>query len=217
MCPPNFPFVNHDGSCRENSGVDYEAPSDHGAGFINHAHANGPLPQLTTFDCMQSNLISDLSTASRLTSLKHLNLDHNHLSNVTPLTALQQLTTLALENNSVGSLSPLSCLTALVELYAADNRIASMRDVKGLQEARSLLVLDIRGNAVCKDIEYSSYLVYRLHQLRVLDGTVISAASVAAARAKYAGRLTLDFIEEKAGRTKWSQCVLVHATFVCLD
>jgi Leucine-rich repeat (LRR) protein len=158
-----------------------------------------------------SNLISDLSTASQLTSLKHIDLDHNRVTNVAPLAALTQLTALALESNSVGSLSPLGKLTNLVELYVANNRVKAMRDIKGLQDAKNLLILDLRGNSLCNDSEYSGYMIYKLFQLLVLDGEVISAASVAAARAKYAGRLTLDFLEEKAGIVKWSRCVLPHA------
>lgn len=87
---------------------------------------------------------------------------------------------------------------------------------------------------MCEALDYHLYAIYQLRLLRVLDGSGISSASKAAAKAKYAGRLTLEFLEDKAGLTSWSQCaapcscmpaslryaskthLVYHMLFVCL-
>lgn len=41
--------------------------------------------------------------------------------------------------------------------------------------------------------------MYHLRKLRVLDGRAIEATEQAAAKNRYAGRLTLDFLEDRVG------------------
>jgi hypothetical protein len=58
-----------------------------------------------------------------------------------------------------------------------------------------LVILDLEGNplvAACAD--YRHLLLYRLRHLKVLDGAPATAAELAAARAKYSGRLTMSFL-----------------------
>ena len=71
---------------------------------------------------------------------------------------------------------------------------------------RSSIRYVVQGNRVASEADYAAYLVFRLRALRVLDGAAVTAAQVAAARGKYSGRLTLDFLEDKAGPTDWSRC-----------
>lgn len=75
-----------------------------------------------------------------------------------------------------------------------------------VQGAPRLMVLDLAGNAVAAAPEYATYAVFRLRALRVLDGAAVTAAQQAAARGKYSGRLTLDWLEDKAGPTDWARC-----------
>lgn len=142
-----------------------------------------------------------------MTGLEHLDVDRNALASLQPLAALSRLTHVSLAHNRVASLAPLAPLPALVELFAPHNSIASAQRVAALAAAPALLVLDVRGNSAVAGPGARDLLVFRLPRLRVLDGVAVTAACVAAARARYAGRLTLEWLEDTAGRAQWHRCV----------
>ena len=154
---------------------------------------------------MQDNQLADAATIAPLTGLEHLDVDRNALASLEPLTALRRLTHVSLARNRATSLAPLARLPALVELYAPNNRVASAQRVAALAGAAALLVLDVRGNAAAAGSGARDYFVFRLPRLRVLDGVAVTAACVAAARARYAGRLTLEWLEDAAGRMQWNR------------
>lgn len=59
----------------------------------------------------------------------------------------------------------------------------------------SLIILDLVGNPLTSGTEdYRHRLLYKLRHLKVLDGVPAEPAELAAARAKYSGRLTLSFL-----------------------
>ncbi|GLC71381.1 hypothetical protein PLESTF_001109300 [Pleodorina starrii] len=47
--------------------------------------------------------------------------------------------------------------------------------------------------------DYRLYVIFHVRKLKVLDGVAVSPSEVAAAKNKYAGRLTADFLEERLG------------------
>ena len=67
-------------------------------------------------------------------------------------------------------------------------------------------VAECAGNPAAAREDYFLYAVFRLRRLCVLDGEPVSAAQQAAARSRFAGRLTLEFLEERAPGTVWSSC-----------
>lgn len=62
------------------------------------------------------------------------------------------------------------------------------------------------GNPAATREDYFLYAVFRLRRLCVLDGEPVSAAQQAAARSRFVGRLTLEFLEERAPGTVWTSC-----------
>lgn len=62
-----------------------------------------------------------------------------------------------------------------------------------------LIILDLLGNPLCEDPEYRLYCIYHLRHLKVLDGKGIDGAEQAAAKEKYAGKLTMEYLTEKIG------------------
>jgi hypothetical protein len=70
-----------------------------------------------------------------------------------------------------------------------------LQEAERLSVLPRLVILDLEGNpliAACED--YRHLLLYRLRHLKVLDGAPATAAELAAARAKYSGRLTMSFL-----------------------
>lgn len=88
---------------------------------------------------------------------------------------------------------------------AGNNKVDALRELSALKELPKLIILDLQGNPMCDTPDYFLYTIYQLRTLRVLDGAGISPASKAAAKAKYAGRLTLEFLEDKAGLSNWAR------------
>lgn len=57
------------------------------------------------------------------------------------------------------------------------------------------MILDLADNLLVAATEdYRLVLLYRLRHLKVLDGVPAEPAELAAARAKYSGRLTMSFL-----------------------
>eukprot|EP00892_Ulva_mutabilis_P012061 jgi/Ulvmu1/9227/UM005_0327.1 len=153
---------------------------------------------------LQHNLLSSVAAVSRMVQLRHLDVSHNMLTCLRPLAPLEGLEQLCVDSNNIGDLAPLSDLSALMELYAAHNTLTSMHVFAAIAELPKLFVADFRGNAIAKIEDYYQYAVFRLRRLCVLDGDTVSAAQQAAARNKFVGRLTMEFLEERAPGTKWN-------------
>ena len=162
-----------------------------------------------------------LPASSAAMALERLDLSRNHLSDAAPLAALTRLRRLDVSNNRLASLSPLTTLSRLEVLAADGNRLTAFGGVGGLRaltelrlgrnaaagargETRRLArlpllaVLELAGNPLVDSLgpDYRPALVFALRPLRALDGRPVSAAERAAARARHAGRLTLELLEE---------------------
>jgi hypothetical protein len=66
-----------------------------------------------------------------------------------------------------------------------------------------LLILDLSGNPIADRTNYRIYVIYKLHNLKVLDGTSIEILEVNQAKEYYNGRLSIDFLEENLGIKKF--------------
>jgi Leucine-rich repeat (LRR) protein len=163
---------------------------------------------------MQHNLVSSVTALSSLHRLRHVDVSHNAVSSLAPLAPLTCLEQLCVDSNAISTLAPLSQLTSLMEIYAAHNALSTTAALAPLDELPKLYVVDLRGNPAAARDDYFLYAVFRLRRLCVLDGEAVSAAQQAAARSKFVGRLTLEFLEERAPGTLWSSCAPLLCLFV---
>jgi Leucine-rich repeat len=154
---------------------------------------------------LQNNILTSLQGIQGLTQLEHLDVSVNKLSSLDELSSLRQVTMLSFDHNCISTLSPLFQLTALMEVYARSNHVHNLAELQPLYGLEHLLVLDLLGNPLCASRDYKDYTIFRLRQLRALDGEAISAAAQTTARNKFAGRLTIELLEESAGPTDWSR------------
>lgn len=141
-----------------------------------------------------------------MSNLRHVDFSHNLLTSLLPLTSLLGLEQLCADSNRIGDLEALSGLSVLMELYAAHNLLSSMTVLAAISHLPKLFVVDFRGNEMATVEDYHQYAVFRLRRLCVLDGDTVSAAQQAAARTKFVGRLTMEFLEERAPGTRWTSC-----------
>jgi len=123
----------------------------------------------------------------------------NQLAEAVCLRQLPKLTQLSLEENQLDSLDTFSSLQSLVELYLCGNLLEELRSVLLLRSLPLLAALDLSGNELCSAQDYRLYVIFHLKQLRVLDGITISPAEQASAEERFAGKLTLELLEEKLG------------------
>lgn len=132
-------------------------------------------------------------------TLMRLDLGRNALASFAGLESLTRLVQLSVEDNQLTSFAGLSSLRNLMELYAGNNRVRGPKELLKLKDLPKLIILDLCGNPVCAAPRYRLYTIYHLRRLKVLDGSSIDAAEQAAARERYSGRLTVDFLEERLG------------------
>lgn len=89
--------------------------------------------------------IKDITGIENFTSLKILNLSHNHISDLTPLQGLTTIENLSLGYNDITDITPLRGLTELYRLYLSDNMIT---DISPIAELTKLEDLYIGYNAI---------------------------------------------------------------------
>jgi Leucine-rich repeat (LRR) protein len=60
-----------------------------------------------------------------------------------------------------------------MELYLGNNLINDTREIAKLKNLSRLIILDISGNNLSKDLNYRTYCIFHLKKLKVLDGLSI--------------------------------------------
>ncbi|GIL49189.1 hypothetical protein Vafri_5338 [Volvox africanus] len=158
---------------------------------------------------LEANRVSSLVGLGGLTRIRKLQLGQNRLASLDALTGLAGLIQLSVEDNELATLAGAERLTNLLELYAGNNRISELREVQRLRDMPKLIILDLAGNPLAGSLasaaaaavsdDYRLYVIFHVRKLKVLDGVAVSAIEQAAAKNKYAGRLTADFLEERLG------------------
>merc|ERR1740117_2715912 len=132
-----------------------------------------------------------------LAYLKRLDLGKNRLCRIEGLEHLTRLTQLSVEDNEIDTLAGLSKLQNLMELYIGNNKITELKQVLQVKDMPKLIILDLSGNTLCTANDYRHYTVYHVRKLKVLDGVGVEMAEQEAAKEKYDGKLTIEFVVER--------------------
>lgn len=96
------------------------------------------MTNLTNLNLRGNELGNSISALGRLTSLKKLYLENNHISDITAIGNLTSLETLDLANNIIKDISPISNLTNLKQLYLSTNIIEDIAPISGLSHLEDL-------------------------------------------------------------------------------
>jgi hypothetical protein len=145
--------------------------------------------------CLDNNSIEEISNLSHLTSLKWLDLSFNKIRKIQGLESLINLEDLSLYSNKISSVEGLEKCTKLQCLSLGNNRIDSMEQIIRLRQIRSLKMLTLADNPICKESEYRMIVLAYVDNITYLDYALIDSNDRMIAKEQYHDEL-LD-VEEK--------------------
>ena len=102
---------------------------------------------------LENNLITKIENLSHLTQLRCLFLQNNKLTKIENLQALKSLAILNLSHNQITKIDNLEGLTSLEDLDVSNNKITASESIKGLNQAPSIVSLDLSNNQI-EDADY---------------------------------------------------------------
>ncbi|XP_077180065.1 leucine-rich repeat-containing protein 9 [Paroedura picta] len=125
---------------------------------------------------LQGNEISQIEGLEGLQLLQELVLDHNRVKMIGENSFAKQSSLLALhlEENRLREVNNLQSLVKLQKLFLGLNKIQDLSELEKLDCLPCLKELSIYGNPVSRKICHRPVLVFRLPNLQILDGTMIS-------------------------------------------
>jgi hypothetical protein len=166
--------------------------------------------------CLDNNKIKDIINLDTLVTLKWLDLSFNRIHKIQGLKNLVNLEDLSLYSNKISIIEGLEYCTSLQCLSLGSNRIDSLEQVAKLRQLRSLRMLTLAGNPICKDSsEYKMTVLAYVNTLKYLDYALIDQAEFNTAQEQYHDEL-LDVkekesvIAEKLSRDKQLSEYLKH-------
>jgi hypothetical protein len=145
--------------------------------------------------CLDNNFIEEIVNLNQLVSLKWLDLSFNKIRKIQGLDSLVNLEDLTLYSNKISVVEGLDKLTKLQCLSLGNNRIDSLEQVIRLRQIRSLKMLTLSDNPVCKEAEYKMIVLAYVDNIKYLDYALVNPAERITAKEQYHDEL-LD-VEDK--------------------
>lgn len=145
--------------------------------------------------CLDNNFIEEIANLGHLRSLRWLDLSFNKIKRIQGLENLVQLEDLSLYSNKVSVVEGLEKCVNLQCLSLGNNRVDSMEQVIRLRQLRSLKMLTLSNNPICKESDYRSLVLAYVDNITYLDYALIDPQDRLVAKEAYHDEL-LD-IEEK--------------------
>ncbi len=162
----------------------------------------GRIENLIGFDkiiklCLDNNFIEEIVNLSHLTSLRWLDLSFNKIRKIQGLDSLLQLEDLSLYSNKISTVEGLDKCTKLQCFSLGNNRIDSLEQVIRLRQLRSLRMLTLSDNPICKEAEYRMIVLAYVDNIKYLDYALIDQNERNTAKEQYHDEL-LDVEEKEA-------------------
>ncbi|CEL97089.1 unnamed protein product [Vitrella brassicaformis CCMP3155] len=149
---------------------------------------------------VEQNRLEDLEPITSLACLRRLDAGSNRLTD--PPIALGNLTKLnqlSLEDNLIDSLDGFTAIESVIELYLSNNLVEDLRSLSVIKNLSKLIILDLAGNPVVSVEDYRLYTIFYFKKLKVLDGAAVTTNEQNDARERFAGKLSMEMLEEKLG------------------
>ena len=138
-------------------------------------------PKLSVLD-LHGNRIGAIVGLDKLTELKVLNLASNLIRKVTGLQNLGLLEELNLRRNRIRTTSGLETVPSLQKLYMSNNEIQGLGSLINLDNLARLQTIQMEGNPVWSNPDYSYHLISSLPALVTLDQQDVSQDTKACAK-----------------------------------
>lgn len=138
-------------------------------------------PKLSVLD-LHGNRIGAIVGLDKLTELKVLNLASNLIRKVTGLQSLGLLEELNLRRNRIRTTSGLETVPSLQKLYMSNNEIQGLGSLVNLDNLARLQTIQMEGNPVWSNPDYSYHLISSLPALVTLDQQDVSQDTRACAK-----------------------------------
>ncbi|XP_009081976.1 PREDICTED: leucine-rich repeat-containing protein 48 [Acanthisitta chloris] len=134
---------------------------------------------------LDNNIIEKIEGLESLVHLVRLDLSFNNIEVIEGLDTLVKLQDLSFYCNKISKIEHMDTLQELQLFSIGKNNLTSLDDVIYLRRFKSLRTLNLTGNPLCDDEQYTLFVVAHLPNLRYLDFKLVKDTMREAAALKY--------------------------------
>ncbi|KAM6197058.1 dynein regulatory complex subunit 3 [Sarcoramphus papa] len=134
---------------------------------------------------LDNNIIEKIEALETLVHLVWLDLSFNNIEVIEGLDTLVKLQDLSLYNNRISKIEHMDTLQELQIFSIGKNNLTTLEDVIYLRRFKSLRTLNLTGNPLCDDEQYTLFVVAHLPDLVYLDFKLVSDTTREVAVLKY--------------------------------
>ncbi|NXV15601.1 DRC3 protein, partial [Cepphus grylle] len=134
---------------------------------------------------LNNNIIEKIEALESLVHLVWLDLSFNNIEVIEGLDTLVKLQDLTLFNNRISKIERMDTLQELQIFSIGKNNLTTLKDVIYLRRFKKLRTLNLRGNPLCDDEQYTLFVVAHLPDLVYLDYKRVSDTTREIAVLKY--------------------------------
>ncbi|KAM9598955.1 dynein regulatory complex subunit 3 [Morphnus guianensis] len=134
---------------------------------------------------LDNNIIEKIEALESLVHLVWLDLSFNNIEVIEGLDTLVKLQDLSLYNNRISKIEHMDTLQELQIFSIGKNNLTTLEDVIYLRRFKNLRTLNLTGNPLCHDEQYTLFVVAHLPDLVYLDFKLVSDTTREVAVLKY--------------------------------
>ncbi|KAM6379432.1 dynein regulatory complex subunit 3 [Pluvialis apricaria] len=134
---------------------------------------------------LDNNIIEKIEALEGLVHLVWLDLSFNNIEVIEGLDTLVKLQDLSLYNNRISKIEHMDTLQELQIFSIGKNNLTTLEDVIYLRRFKNLRTLNLMGNPLCDDEQYTLFVVAHLPDLVYLDFKLVSDTTREVAVLKY--------------------------------
>nr|XP_005289071.1 dynein regulatory complex subunit 3 isoform X3 [Chrysemys picta bellii] len=134
---------------------------------------------------LDNNIIEKIEALDSLVHLIWLDLSFNNIEVIEGLEALVKLQDLSLYNNRISKIENLDTLQELQVFSIGNNNLTALENVVYLRKFKNLRTLNLTGNPVCENEQYSMFIAAHLPDLVYLDFRLVDENTRELADIKY--------------------------------
>uniref|UniRef100_A0A8C4WE96 Dynein regulatory complex subunit 3 n=1 Tax=Gopherus evgoodei TaxID=1825980 RepID=A0A8C4WE96_9SAUR len=174
------------GQLAKREGIDYKDVTELQLDFRNILKIDN-LWQFVNLTKLQldNNIIEKIEALDSLVHLIWLDLSFNNIEVIEGLEALVKLQDLSLYNNRISKIENLDTLQELQVFSIGNNNLTALENVVYLRQFKNLRTLNLTGNPVCENEQYSMFIAAHLPDLVYLDFRLVDENTRELADIKY--------------------------------